>query len=154
MAKYYEDRHKKVKQLSLQKLSIKLPKQTEKEKDPIELATESTCDMPIRNLKNPYEKEMHQCIFCKYNIQLDYKNVQLLSQFVSPQTGLVYRQEITGLCHYKYKELEKTIWKARRSCLMPYYHKEKIYINDPSLFDPFKDNLKKIEDSYDPRKIE
>lgn len=96
---------------------------------------------------------MHQCIFCKYKINLDYKNVQLLSQFVSPQTGLLYRQEVTGLCVYKYEELERTVRKSREAGLMPYFYKEKTYIHDPVIVDGFKDKLREIQTSYDVRKL-
>lgn len=110
-------------------------------------------DRPVQLDSDPYKKKMHQCIFCKYDVPLDYKNTQLLSQFVSQHTGLVYSQEVTGLCVYKYKELEETVRKARRLGLMPFFYKETLFINDPLLFDPYKNNLKSIPNNYDKRKL-
>ncbi|CAF0802913.1 unnamed protein product [Brachionus calyciflorus] len=102
---------------------------------------------------DPYQKKQHQCIFCKYNVPLDYKNVQLLSQFVSPHTGTLYSQEVTGLCYFKYRELENTLFKSRKLGLMPFFYKETLFVNDPQLFDPFKNNLKPIPNNYDNRKL-
>jgi ribosomal protein S18 len=110
-------------------------------------------DMP-KPIKDPYKKPMHQCIFCKYNIPLDYKNVQLLSQFISQHTGIVYSQHVTGLCHFKQTELEETVHKARMLGLMPFFYKETMFVLDePNLFNPFKNNLKQIEDNYDKRQL-
>ena len=110
-------------------------------------------DMPIQLKEDPYSKQMHQCVFCKYNIPLDYKNTQLLSQFVSQHTGLIYSQEVTGLCSYKYTELEKTVESARRLGLMPFFYKETVFLNDPALFDPYKNSLKLIPNNHDKRKL-
>lgn len=110
-------------------------------------------DMPISLKNDPFKKSMHQCIFCKHNIPMDYKNVRLLSQFVSPQTGIIYSQQATGLCTYKYTQLEKTITKSRKLGIMPFFYKETVFVKDPELFDPFKNNLKAISDNYDKRKL-
>lgn len=118
------------------------------------IAQKAANDQPVTGLQDPYKEPMKQCIFCKHNIPLDYKNAQLLSQFISPQTGLVYRQEITGLCLYKYDQLERAVNQARKAGLMPYFYIEKTYINNPSIFDPFSDNLKKIPSNYDKRDLE
>jgi len=109
--------------------------------------------MPLSLSDDPYAKKMHQCIFCKYKIPLDYKNVQLLSQFVSPQTGIVYSQQVTGLCYYKYTELENVVFKAKKLGFMPFFYKETTFTSDPALFDPFTNNLKKIPNNYDRRKL-
>lgn len=115
---------------------------------------ESTCeDKPFNLEKDPFKKPMHQCIFCKNNIPLDYKNTQLLSQFISPHTGIVYSQQVTGLCHHKQTELENTVFKARKLGLMPFFFKETTYVNDPKLFNPFANNLRRIEDNFDKRKF-
>jgi len=50
---------------------------------------------------------------CRLNIEPDYKNVRLLSQFQSQHTGRIYESHITGLCQYKQKKLEEEINKAR-----------------------------------------
>jgi small subunit ribosomal protein S18 len=153
----FKNRYERHVQQKLDKLSIKLPTNTcnsDQSKSPVQLTKKSDDDMPVTDINDPYAEEIHQCLFCKHDLSLDYKNVQLLSQFVSPQTGLLYRQETTGLCHFKYAELEHTVKVARRAGLMPYFYKEKTFINDPILFDPLKDNLKKIPDNFDARKLE
>ncbi|XP_032674705.1 28S ribosomal protein S18c, mitochondrial [Odontomachus brunneus] len=92
-------------------------------------------DMPIQ-MENPYFKEKRQCILCKWNIEPDYKNVRLLSQFQSRYTGRIYEKHITGLCEYKHKRIMEEIRKAQRVGLMGYMTKEPKYTKDPSLFDP------------------
>ena len=53
-------------------------------------------------MRNPYEKEQRQCILCKYEIEVNYKNPRLLSQFVSPFTGKLYDRNITGWYKLEY----------------------------------------------------
>lgn len=87
-------------------------------------------------MPNPFQKEKIQCILCKHNIDPDYKNVKLLSQFQSPYTGRIYGRHITGLCKAKQDKVEKEILKAQMSMLMGYMHKDVTYLKDPKLFDP------------------
>ena len=77
------------------------------------------------------------CLLCPHRnpeIELDYKNVRLLSQFVSPHTGKIYGGRITGLCSSKQKELAKNIRRARKIGLMPITMKYFDYHSDPKLF--------------------
>lgn len=67
---------------------------------------------PIQ-LENPYVREKRQCILCRLNIEPDYKNVRLLSQFQSRYTGKIYEKHITGLCEHKQKRVEQEIRKAQ-----------------------------------------
>ncbi|KAG7190051.1 hypothetical protein KM043_006197 [Ampulex compressa] len=92
-------------------------------------------DMPTLD-KNPYSKEIRQCILCKYNIEPDYKNVRLLSQFQSRHTGRVYDRHITGLCKSKQLKVENEIAKAQHACLMGFMTKDPKFVDDPKLFDP------------------
>lgn len=92
-------------------------------------------DSPV-NIANPYEKPKAQCILCKHNIEPDYKNVRLLSQFVSPYTGRVYGRHITALCEKKQFLVEKEIQKSLRAGFMAGYLKDPIYFKDPKLYDP------------------
>ena len=110
-------------------------------------------DLPKKIVEDPYQRPMHQCVFCKHNIPMDYKNVQLLSQFVSSQTGIIYSQQVTGLCIYKYGELERTIQKSRRLGLMPFFYKDTVFMRDPTLFNPAENTLKEIPNNYDKRKL-
>ena len=95
-------------------------------------------------MNDPYLPAPHKCIFCVHNIKIDFRNTELLSQFVSPQTGFVFNQRTTGLCYFKQVEIEKAILKARRFHLMPYTWKETLYLDDPRLFSPYDNNLKKV----------
>ncbi|XP_010581576.1 PREDICTED: 28S ribosomal protein S18c, mitochondrial isoform X2 [Haliaeetus leucocephalus] len=69
----------------------------------------SPSDQPIQ-MENPYKEPPKKCVLC--GISVDYKNVQLLSQFVSPHTGCIYGRHITGLCNKKQKEITKAIKRA------------------------------------------
>ncbi|XP_021252925.1 28S ribosomal protein S18c, mitochondrial isoform X2 [Numida meleagris] len=57
-------------------------------------------DLPIE-MENPYKEPPKKCILCGINV--DYKNVQLLSQFVSPYTGRIYGRHITGFMPVMFK---------------------------------------------------
>ncbi|CAD6992251.1 28S ribosomal protein S18c, mitochondrial [Ceratitis capitata] len=94
-------------------------------------------DEPI-DIPNPYEKERRECILCKHNIVPNYKNIKLLSQFQSPYTGRIYGRHITGLCKQKQEQVEKAIIRAQNCALMPTYHKDMDFFQDPRLFDPEK----------------
>ncbi|KAF7648004.1 hypothetical protein LDENG_00163470 [Lucifuga dentata] len=67
-------------------------------------------DGMLVKIDNPFREPQKGCILC--NITVDYKNIQLLSQFVSPHTGRIYGRHITGLCGRKQKEISKAIKKA------------------------------------------
>ncbi|XP_026482063.1 28S ribosomal protein S18c, mitochondrial-like [Ctenocephalides felis] len=95
----------------------------------------TSSDEPV-DIPNPFQKEKQQCILCKYNIQPDYKNVKLLSQFQSPYTGRLYGRHITGLCSNKQKQVEQEIVKAQVAGFMPYYNKDPDFLHEPKLFDP------------------
>lgn len=92
-------------------------------------------DMPI-SIENPYKKKQQLCILCELNIEPDYKNVRLLSQFQSRYTGRIYEKHITGLCEYKQKKVEQEIIKAQHAGLMGYMTKDPKFYHDPMLFDP------------------
>ncbi|KAG7168971.1 28S ribosomal protein S18c, mitochondrial-like [Homarus americanus] len=92
-------------------------------------------DMPI-DMSNPYEREKIRCILCKYNIRLDYKNVRLLSQFISPYTGKVYGRNITRLCRKQQGELEKEVQKSIAAGYIAVMLKDVGFLKDPKLFDP------------------
>ncbi|RXN12527.1 28S ribosomal mitochondrial-like isoform X2 [Labeo rohita] len=54
------------------------------------------------------------CPICRDpNIIVHYKNVNLLQQFISPQTGIVYDPTRTGVCMKQQKLLNKAIETAR-----------------------------------------
>ncbi|KAL5282542.1 MRPS18C.2 family protein [Megaselia abdita] len=86
--------------------------------------------------KNPFEKERQKCILCEMDITPDFKNVKLLSQFQSQYTGRIYGRHITGLCKTKQNQVENAIIRAQNAAVMPGYHKDLDFIDDPKLFDP------------------
>ncbi|XP_059821306.1 28S ribosomal protein S18c, mitochondrial [Hypanus sabinus] len=89
-------------------------------------------DMPIK-LENPYKVPPKKCILC--GISVDYKNVQLLSQFISPYTGRILGRHITGLCGKKQKEISKTIKKSQRMGFMSVTLKDPAFIKDTNICD-------------------
>uniref|UniRef100_A0A8C6E1T5 Small ribosomal subunit protein bS18m n=1 Tax=Moschus moschiferus TaxID=68415 RepID=A0A8C6E1T5_MOSMO len=87
-------------------------------------------DMPIP-MENPYKEPLKKCILCEKRV--DYKNVQLLSQFISPFTGCIYGRHITGLCGKKQKEITKAIKRAQILGFMPVTYKDPAYLKDPKV---------------------
>ncbi|XP_064306412.1 small ribosomal subunit protein bS18m [Phalacrocorax carbo] len=87
-------------------------------------------DQPIE-MENPYKEPPKKCILCGINV--DYKNVQLLSQFVSPHTGCIYGRHITGLCNKKQKEITKAIKRAQVFGFMPVMFKNPSFLTDPKI---------------------
>ncbi|CAG5095560.1 Oidioi.mRNA.OKI2018_I69.XSR.g14240.t1.cds [Oikopleura dioica] len=71
---------------------------------------------------------VERCKLCGTGIS--YKNVQLISQFVSPYTGRLYTENATGLCPSKYDEL-KTSYEIAQSLLLIGPSKEPLFMNDP-----------------------
>uniref|UniRef100_A0A8C5JHN9 Small ribosomal subunit protein bS18m n=1 Tax=Junco hyemalis TaxID=40217 RepID=A0A8C5JHN9_JUNHY len=88
------------------------------------------CSGPIQ-MENPYKDPPKRCVLCGINV--DYKNVQLLSQFVSPYTGSIYGRHITGLCNKKQKEITKAIKRAHVFGFMPVMFKNPQFLTDPKL---------------------
>ncbi|GAB1605818.1 28S ribosomal protein S18b, mitochondrial-like [Argonauta hians] len=93
---------------------------------------------PQPSMPNPYTKPYKRCILCQHDINLDYKNVQLLSQFVSPFTGQLFNRSVTGLCIPMQRKISKLVKTARKFGLMPYMFKDRQYMEDPKLFDPLR----------------
>uniref|UniRef100_A0A8V5G5B3 Small ribosomal subunit protein bS18m n=1 Tax=Melopsittacus undulatus TaxID=13146 RepID=A0A8V5G5B3_MELUD len=85
---------------------------------------------PIQ-MENPYKEPPKRCVLCGINV--DYKNVQLLSQFVSPHTGRIYGRHITGLCNKKQKEITKAIKRAQVIGFMPVMFKNPAFLTDPKI---------------------
>uniref|UniRef100_A0A8C4X8H4 Small ribosomal subunit protein bS18m n=1 Tax=Erpetoichthys calabaricus TaxID=27687 RepID=A0A8C4X8H4_ERPCA len=82
-------------------------------------------------IENPYKEPPKKCTLC--GIPVDYKNVQLLSQFISPHTGRIYGRHITGLCGKKQKEISKAIKKSHYMGFMPVVFKEPAFLKDPNI---------------------
>ncbi|XP_007945024.1 28S ribosomal protein S18c, mitochondrial [Orycteropus afer afer] len=87
-------------------------------------------DLPIP-MENPYKEPLKKCLLCGKRV--DYKNVQLLSQFISPFTGCIYGRHLTGLCGKKQKEITKAIKRAQIMGFMPVTYKDPVYLKDPKV---------------------
>ncbi|KAI2806722.1 28S ribosomal protein S18c, mitochondrial [Blomia tropicalis] len=108
-----------------------------------ESSNSNTCshthdDLPDPTMDNPFLKEKRQCILCRYQITADYKNVRLLSQFISPFTGRMYDKHITGLCEKQHRAIRTEISRAIKFGLMSPFYRDPKYGEDPKLFDPTK----------------
>ncbi|KAJ6657529.1 hypothetical protein lerEdw1_002464 [Lerista edwardsae] len=99
-------------------------------------------------MENPYKEPPKKCILC--GITVDYKNVQLLSQFISPYTGHIFGRHITvfelrnkinfrttvrltGLCGKKQKEISKAIKRAQQMGFMSVTYKDPTFLSDPKI---------------------
>nr|XP_040026211.1 28S ribosomal protein S18c, mitochondrial isoform X1 [Gasterosteus aculeatus aculeatus] len=88
-------------------------------------------DTKLLKMENPYKEPQTGCLLC--NVTVDFKNTQLLSQFVSPHTGRTYGRHITGLCGRKQKEVSKAIKKAHSMGFMSVTHKHPQFMKDPNI---------------------
>jgi small subunit ribosomal protein S18 len=68
------------------------------------------------------QKTKPLCVLTTYKIPLDYKNVALLSRFVS-ENGRILPRHLTHLKLKKQKELAKTIRRSRTAGLLPFVSK-------------------------------
>ncbi|PIK55120.1 putative 28S ribosomal protein S18a, mitochondrial-like [Apostichopus japonicus] len=59
------------------------------------------------------------CPICSRNLQVSYKDVLILDQFVSKKTGKILPRRVTGVCTKQHRQLEDCIDKAQKSGLLP-----------------------------------
>ncbi|XP_077332546.1 small ribosomal subunit protein bS18m [Lithobates pipiens] len=85
----------------------------------------------LEAMENPFKEPPKKCILC--DVPIDYKNVQLLSQFVSPHTGRIYGRRVTGLCGKKQKAIAKAIKRAHIMGFMPVTYKDPEFLKDPKI---------------------
>ncbi|XP_028599548.2 small ribosomal subunit protein bS18m [Podarcis muralis] len=90
----------------------------------------SNADMPVP-MDNPYKEPPKKCVLC--GVAVDYKNVQLLSQFISPYSGHIFGRHITGLCMKKQQEVAKNIKRARQLGFMSVTYKDPTFLSDPKV---------------------
>ncbi|XP_028272903.1 28S ribosomal protein S18c, mitochondrial-like [Parambassis ranga] len=86
-------------------------------------------DSMLVKMENPYKEPQKGCVLC--DVAVDFKNIQLLSQFISPHTGRIYGRHITGLCWRKQREVSKAIKKAQSMGFMSVTHKHPQFMRDP-----------------------
>lgn len=60
-----------------------------------------------------------RCMFCKENILIDYKNIELLSKFINVK-GRITSRRINGNCAKHQRKLSQAIKRARFLALLPY----------------------------------
>ncbi|XP_004085306.1 28S ribosomal protein S18c, mitochondrial isoform X1 [Oryzias latipes] len=94
-------------------------------------SVQQQADDVLVKMENPYKQPQRGCILC--NLNVDYKNTQLLSQFISPHSGRIYGRHLTGLCGRKQKEVSKAIKKAQALGFMPVTHKHPQFMKDPNI---------------------
>ncbi|MBI2486022.1 MAG: 30S ribosomal protein S18 [Deltaproteobacteria bacterium] len=74
-------------------------------------------------MENPKEKKFFTrkkiCKFCSEALGIDYKNFDLLSQFITERKKIVPRRS-TGLCAYHQRELASAIKRGRIMALLPF----------------------------------
>ncbi len=67
-----------------------------------------------------YKPRKKTCIFCAKHIdEIDYKNVAMLSRFISDK-GKILPRRITGVCAKHQRQLAAAIKRAREMALIPY----------------------------------
>ncbi|XP_015248520.1 PREDICTED: 28S ribosomal protein S18c, mitochondrial isoform X1 [Cyprinodon variegatus] len=121
-------------------------------------SAEALQDEPVGELlkaEGPSKEPQRGCVLC--SVTVDFKNIQLLSQFISPHTGRIYGRHITGepppppllassdgrshsvslcpsgLCGQKQREVSKAIKKAHSLGFMPVTHKHPQFMKDPRI---------------------
>lgn len=59
------------------------------------------------------------CVFCKKEVDIDYKNIELLSRYVSSK-GKILSRRISGNCAKHQRKIAREIKRARFLNLLPY----------------------------------
>ncbi|XP_042202071.1 28S ribosomal protein S18b, mitochondrial [Callorhinchus milii] len=74
------------------------------------------------------------CPICRDpKIHVDYRNVKLLEQFISPHTGQMYDPTRTGVCMKQFKNLTKAVQEAKDHGLLGFeVHREQVRSEDYS----------------------
>ncbi|MBN3039557.1 MAG: 30S ribosomal protein S18 [Candidatus Omnitrophica bacterium] len=62
------------------------------------------------------------CAFCKNNLDLDYKNIELLSRYVNSRGRIVSRR-VSGNCAKHQRKLSQEVKRSRFLNLLPYVGK-------------------------------
>ena len=100
----------------------------------VRVGLEPTVDEKIVPIRKILECPLN-CL-CSKEIKIDYKNIELLSQFISPITGRILSRVSTGICIEKQNSITKSIKRARVVGLMPYSIKLPAYISPDLLPTP------------------
>lgn len=106
-------------------------------------------DAPSFHLDDPYVEPPPKCVICENQFHIDYKNVQLLSQFCSQFTGRIYPRKVVGLCSVKYDEVVRAILFSRKMGLMSKRYIEHRFYDDAYLTYPVPERviMKRLKDA-------
>lgn len=66
-----------------------------------------------------FQKRKRYCKFCAENVEPDYKNVDVLKEYIS-ERGKITPRRISGTCAKHQRKLTIEIKKARQIALIPY----------------------------------
>jgi len=66
-----------------------------------------------------FQKRKKYCKFCAEGIEPDYKNVEILKEFIS-ERGKIVPSRISGTCGKHQRKLAVSIKRARQLALLPY----------------------------------
>jgi len=69
--------------------------------------------------KTKQVKFKKRCIFCKKGLKIDYKEIDLLSRYLSSK-GKIISRRISGNCAKHQRKLAREIKRARFLALLPY----------------------------------
>ena len=64
-------------------------------------------------------KFKRDCVFCKNDLEIDYKNIELLGRYISSR-GKILSRRISGNCAKHQRKLAKEVKRARFLNLLPY----------------------------------
>jgi small subunit ribosomal protein S18 len=71
--------------------------------------------------KRLFRRGRKNCPICNIDgIQIDYKDIDLLKQFVARETGKILPRRISGMCAEHQRELSTAIKRARQMAMLPY----------------------------------
>lgn len=73
---------------------------------------------------NGWRRRRKFCFFCKEEVPIDYKNIDLLKRFVSDK-GKIRSRRSTGTCAKHQRKVSKAIKRAREIALLPYVKRTK-----------------------------
>jgi len=89
----------------------------------------------FKNKLNKFEKKLRgeksakrivrvkkNCVFCKNELDIDYKNIELLGKYVSSR-GRIAARRISGNCAKHQRKVAQEIKRARYMNLLPYVGK-------------------------------
>ncbi len=78
--------------------------------------TRDTKRVPRKGTGIKFKKD---CVFCKNELEIDYKNIELITRYVSSR-GKILSRRISGNCAKHQRKIAREIKRARFLNLIPY----------------------------------